>query len=132
MDEVSRRFEGREWSNKEHFKIKGSASEPQLVENKYMRAYRERLGATDLTEKQRRMTNQARDRECMRDGGSEADEHVVVVVVVQVRKMLLKSKATGRSDLHPDERYYLEVRFGGAGEGGGGEVRQTEGGRSSR
>ena len=24
--------------------------------------------------------------------------------------MLLKSKATGRSNLHPDDRFYLEVR----------------------
>jgi len=34
--------------------------------------------------------------------------------------MLLKTKATGRSSLHSDDRFYLEVRFGGLGDGGGG------------
>lgn len=31
--------------------------------------------------------------------------------------MLLKTKATGRTSLHPDDRFYLEVRFGAMGEG---------------
>jgi hypothetical protein len=43
----------------------------------------------------------------------------------QVRTMLIKTKATGRTSLHADDRYYLEVRFGGLGgegEGGTAEV----------
>ena len=65
MDMVSRRFEGDEWagSGKEHFRVKGSASAAAAAappENRFLRAYRQRLESEALSDKQRRMSLQVR------------------------------------------------------------------------
>ncbi|GAB5037229.1 an1-type zinc finger partial [Nannochloropsis oceanica] len=92
MADVARRFEGKgEWSQKVHIRVKGSgaalASSFQK-ENKFLRAYRAKAKGGRSNSKGQRMSD-------------------------TVRRMLMKGKAGGRSGLHQDDRFYLEIRFGG-------------------
>lgn len=81
-------------------------------ENKFLKAFNDKLKDDKVPEKKKRVSSQVRSTVISLNFASILEIHPLPVFIFfcpQVRSMLIKSKATGRNELHEHDRYYLEI-----------------------